>query len=118
MRQDGLRGSIQCWSDHGQVCVTSYTLRMTEVVAISEAKANLSKLVKRAEAGETIYIGAYGKVQAVLAPAPVRKPIPLGVWEDKKADFAIDEADLIRPDPDIAAEFEASISRTQADDDR
>lgn len=91
---------------------------MAEVVGISEAKANLSKLVKRAEAGETIYIGAYGKVQAVLAPAPVRKPIPLGVWADKKADFAIDEADLIRPDPDIAAEFEASISRTQADDDR
>jgi len=35
-------------------------------IPIHEAKSNLSKLVKRAAAGETIYIGAYGKPEAVL----------------------------------------------------
>jgi prevent-host-death family protein len=35
-------------------------------ISIHEAKSNLSKLVKRAAAGETIYIGAYGKAEAVL----------------------------------------------------
>jgi len=38
--------------------MTSYTIN---TVSIHEAKTNFSKLVKRAEAGETIYIGAYGK---------------------------------------------------------
>jgi prevent-host-death family protein len=36
------------------------------IVSIHEAKTNLSKLVKRAAAGETIYIGAYGKPEAAL----------------------------------------------------
>jgi prevent-host-death family protein len=35
-------------------------------ITIHEAKTNLSRLVKRAAAGETIYIGAYGKPEAVL----------------------------------------------------
>jgi prevent-host-death family protein len=38
-------------------------------ISIHEAKSNLSKLVKRAAAGETIYIGAYGKAEAVLTAA-------------------------------------------------
>ena len=38
----------------------------TETITIHEAKSNLSRLVKRAAAGETIYIGAYGKPEAVL----------------------------------------------------
>jgi prevent-host-death family protein len=38
----------------------------TNTVSIHEAKSNLSKLIKRAAAGETIYIGAYGKPQAEL----------------------------------------------------
>ncbi|MCL2831804.1 MAG: type II toxin-antitoxin system prevent-host-death family antitoxin [Treponema sp.] len=40
-------------------------------IPIHEAKSNLSKLVKRAAAGETIYIGAYGKPEAVLAPVSI-----------------------------------------------
>ena len=36
------------------------------VVSMHEAKSNLSKLVKRAAAGEIIYIGAYGKPEAML----------------------------------------------------
>ena len=45
-------------------------------IPIHEAKSNLSKLVKRAAAGETIYIGAYGKPEAALisiASLPVKK---------------------------------------------
>jgi len=40
-----------------------------QTVSIHEAKTNLSKLVKRAAAGETIYIGAYGKPEAALTVA-------------------------------------------------
>ena len=38
-------------------------------ISIHEAKSNLSRLIKRAAAGETIYIGAYGKPEAVLTAA-------------------------------------------------
>ena len=38
----------------------------TATISIHEAKSNLSKLVKRAAAGETIYIGAYGRPEAAL----------------------------------------------------
>jgi len=41
-------------------------MEKTSTISIHEAKSNLSKLVKRAAAGETIYIGAYGKPEAVL----------------------------------------------------
>ena len=38
------------------------------IVPIHEAKTTLSRLVRRVAAGETIYIGAYGRPEAVLAP--------------------------------------------------
>ena len=41
-------------------------MKDTETIPIHEAKSNLSKLVKRAAAGETIYIGAYGKPEAAI----------------------------------------------------
>ena len=41
--------------------------------SIHEAKTNLSKLVKRAAAGETIYIGSYGKPEAVLTVVDERQ---------------------------------------------
>ena len=40
----------------------------SNTVSIHEAKTNLSKLVKRAAAGETIYIGPYGKPEAAITP--------------------------------------------------
>jgi len=43
------------------------TTNKTKTIPIHEAKSNLSKLVKRAAAGETIYIGAYGKPEAVIS---------------------------------------------------
>ena len=42
-------------------------------VPIHQAKSNLSKLVKRAAAGETIYIGAYGKPEVALTVVNHRK---------------------------------------------
>ena len=42
-------------------------------IPIHEAKSNLSKLVKRAAAGETIYIGAYGKPEAALTAVSLEK---------------------------------------------
>ena len=44
-----------------------------KTVSIHEAKTNLSKLVKRAAAGETIYIGAYGKPEAALTVVNIGK---------------------------------------------
>jgi len=44
-----------------------------ETIPIHEAKSNLSKLVKRAAAGETIYIGAYGKPEAILTAVNINK---------------------------------------------
>lgn len=90
---------------------------MTEVVPIYEAKTNLSKLVKRANAGETIYIGAYGHAEAILAPVPVRKPIRLGVLAHlRDPDFDYDADDLIGPDPEIWEDFFAEMGADEAAD--
>ena len=48
-------------------------MKETNTVSIHEAKSNLSKLVKRAAAGETIYIGAYGKPEVELRAVNDRK---------------------------------------------
>lgn len=42
-------------------------------VSIAKAKAHLSEIVDRAEAGETIQITRRGKSVATLAPAKIRK---------------------------------------------
>ena len=36
------------------------------IIPIHQAKSSLSKLVKRAAAGEIIYVGAYGKCEAAI----------------------------------------------------
>ena len=56
---------------------------MSKVLSIYEAKTHLSKLVRQAEAGETIYIGAYGKQQAILSPVPKKLLVKIGVWANK-----------------------------------
>lgn len=80
---------------------------MPKVISIYDAKTHLSKLVKQAEAGETIYIGAYGKQQAILAPAPARPIIQIGIWAHK-ADPNYNSDDLIGPDKDTNKLFEDS----------
>jgi len=37
-----------------------------KTIPIHEAKSSLSKLVRRASSGETIYIGAYGRPEAII----------------------------------------------------
>lgn len=82
---------------------------MNKVISIYEAKTNLSKLVKKAEAGQTIYIGAYGRMQAKLVPlqdtGKERAP-RLGAWADNSAVVIPDNFD--DPDPEIAEMFENS----------
>ena len=46
---------------------------MEKTIQILKAKSSLSKLVKRAAAGETIYIGAYGKAEAALTAVSPEK---------------------------------------------
>ena len=49
------------------------TMEKTTTVSIHEAKTNLSRLIKRAAAGETIYIGAYGKPEVALSAVSTAK---------------------------------------------
>ena len=41
---------------------------MNEIVSMHTAKSTLSQLVKRAAAGEPVYIGAYGRADVKLVP--------------------------------------------------
>lgn len=45
-----------------------------QVVSMHQAKSTLSQLVKRAATGETILLGAYGKVEAKLVAATTDTP--------------------------------------------
>lgn len=41
---------------------------MSEIISMHTAKSTLSQLVKRAAAGEAVYIGAYGRAEVKLVP--------------------------------------------------
>lgn len=84
---------------------------MNKAISIYDAKTHLSKLVKQAQAGKTIYIGAYGQPQAILAPLPVNKKVKIGVWAHKAIPNAYKDEDIIGPDPDIIKMFEDSANR-------
>ena len=77
---------------------------MDKVVTIYDAKANLSKLIKRAQAGKTIYIGAFGIPQAVIAPLPTKPKIKIGVWKGKHKITYSDE-DLINSDTELVKQM-------------
>jgi len=77
---------------------------MDKVITIYDAKANLSKLVKRAQAGKTVYIGAFGIPQAVIAPLPKKPKIKIGVWQGKhKITYSND--DLVNSDPELVKQM-------------
>jgi len=81
------------------------------VIPIYEAKTQLSRLVKRAKAGETIYLGAYGHPEAILAPVPDSRPrFRLGTMAHLH-DPDFDSTTLSDPDPEILADFEAGAER-------
>lgn len=65
---------------------------MDEIISMHAAKSTLSQLVKRAAAGEVVYIGAYGRAEVKLVPAgaQVRPARRIGLLEGKlkvPADF-------------------------------
>lgn len=83
---------------------------MTKVVPIYEAKTNLSKLIKKAQSGETIYVGAYGQIQAVIAPPPAKQPLKLDLWKGKIPY----SGDIVGSDPAVIKLFKGS--RVMPDD--
>ena len=80
---------------------------MSEVVSMHAAKSTLSQLVKRAVAGEPVYIGAYGRAEVQLVPVGIaaRPRRQLGLLKGK-----IDlPADLEAPLPeDVLRSFEGA----------
>ena len=82
---------------------------MNKVISIYKAKTNFSKLIKKAKAGETIYVGAYGQPEAVISPLPTKKKINIGVWDHKRQ--KVDYEALAALDKEIATDFAASASR-------
>lgn len=86
-----------------------------KTIPIHDAKTNLSKLIKQASKGKTIYIGAYGKPQAMISPLPEKKPIKFGIYAHKYKTNAYDLDDLIGSDPEIVKEFEDSINKPLPD---
>lgn len=75
--------------------------RNKKMVNIAEAKAQLSRLLRRVEQGEVILIGRYGRVVAKLVPPespPKPKRVP-GVWKGKvwiAPDFDEPNAEMAR----------------------
>lgn len=68
---------------------------MNKVISIYDARTNLSKYVKQAQAGQTVYIGAYGQAQAVLAPLPSSQSVNIGAYADRKNLRAYDYEELV-----------------------
>ncbi len=69
-------------------------------VNIAEAKAHLSELIARAEAGETIQISRRGKPVVEMRKAePLRKPIDMAMLRavtDKQPMAKVSAAELVR----------------------
>lgn len=73
---------------------------------IYEAKTNLSKLIKKAKAGESFYIGVNGEPEVLVSPVkPVKKrKVQFGTWANRK-DFWYKDEDLVGIDPEIQEMF-------------
>jgi prevent-host-death family protein len=74
---------------------------MTIQMNIAEAKAKLSELIARAEAGEQVVIARDGKPVVALAPVEVAatEPRRLGLWDDVGAEIPDDL--FLGPDDEI-----------------
>ena len=83
---------------------------MTIQMNIAQAKAKLSELVARAEAGEEVLIARDGKPIVVLCPAPIapaRSPRRLGIWAEYGP---LTDPDLfLRADDDLEAAMDQPI---------
>lgn len=81
---------------------------MSTTMNIAEAKAHLSELVARAEAGEEVLIARNGKPAVRITPIePQRKaPRRLGAWEH--LNLNIPDSVFFDPDPDLEQAAEGS----------
>lgn len=78
---------------------------MSEIISMHAAKSTLSQLVKRAAAGEPVYIGAYGRAEAKLVPVDATER-PRRVFGFMKGKLKL-PADLEAPLPDdVVRSFE------------
>lgn len=84
---------------------------MQDIIPIHEAKTNLSKLVKQAVAGKTIYIGAYGQPQAIITAIPQKKPIKIGIYSHKYKPGDFEDTDIIASDSSIAKDFNDAVTK-------
>lgn len=75
---------------------------MDRVVNVHEAKTQLSRLLERVEAGESITIARAGKPIADLVPHP-RRTVRLGSLAGR---LTYDDATFDEPDPDVTDLFE------------
>jgi prevent-host-death family protein len=81
-----------------------HEVSMSEIVNIYAAKANLSRLVERAAAGEEIVIAKAGKPRARLVPlSPKKAAVRFGAWKGKV--FISEDFDAPLP-PDIQRAFD------------
>jgi prevent-host-death family protein len=94
------------WTNFGE---NGNMRRMTIQMNVAEAKAKLSELLARAEAGEEVVIARHGRAIATLVaktpPAPEGKR-PLGVWKHLGLDIPLSTFD---PDPEIEEWVNKSI---------
>jgi len=79
----------------------------TTIVPMHQAKSSLSQLVKRAASGEIIFIGSYGRAEAVLTSATNARPQKrLGLLEGKLTIPSDFDAPL---PPDLLSAFEGDV---------
>ncbi len=71
---------------------------MVQQVNIHEAKTQLSKLLKRVQAGETIIIAKNGKPVVELRPLTEDPQAPAGAGNDKAKVFMGDDLDDLLPE--------------------
>src|SRR5271155_3139841 len=87
--RSGAGSPVGCCRLKSTWCKSAFS--MAETVSIRSARAGLSRLISRAEAGEEIVIARRGKPVAILVGVRRnRKPLPWGVFKGKirmAADF-------------------------------
>ncbi len=80
---------------------------MTKTITIHEAKTHLSRYIKQAKSGKTIYLGSYGQPEVKLvAIKPHKQVLKLGIWADKPLGYK--DQDIVGSDQDIVKDFEDS----------
>ncbi len=80
-----------------------------KAIPIHEAKANLSKYIQQAKAGEPVYIGARGEAEVIMTVIPKPKP-GTSIWGCMRGEIFLDgiDTDLDKLDEEILQDFEDS----------